>query len=191
MLVKLELKQKPPGMERAAAGGSPWAQTPHPPARTLSRCQLRRGGQSLASLTVGSYAAAVAEGVVIDGFDEVLGDGLHRSVHCGADEHLQEDGVVHQNAAVAARRRGTGGSAGLRLRSHTAGDPVGTNLGSPDVEGQCGHFDVGLGHLGGSPGTERGLKGCGCPILGEHHLELILVGPFTPNHPARADGGGQ
>lgn len=61
----------------------------------------------------------------------------------------------------------------------------------PSVEGQRGHHYTGLDHPGAAPGTEHGLEGCGCPVLGEHDLELTPMGPFTPNHPARAGGGGQ
>lgn len=57
--------------------------------------------------------AFVAGSVVAEGADKVLGDALHRLVGRDAGEHLQEDRVIHHDAALAARRRGTGGSAGL------------------------------------------------------------------------------
>lgn len=64
-------------------------------------------GGPLGSLTGGPCAGLVAVSVVLEGGHEVLGDVLHLLVDLGAGGELQEDLVLHHDAARAARRRGS------------------------------------------------------------------------------------
>lgn len=58
------------------------------------------------SLTVDPCAVLIAVTVVLEGSDEVLGDGLHRLVGLGAGGDPQDDTIVHLDAASAVRTRG-------------------------------------------------------------------------------------